>query len=155
MARYTAKCWMGSKSGFQDIEVSANTIGGAKEQLQNIYGAEQIINLREVHSPMETVGSAVSMSGGVVIAGIIAALMALVLLTPWILMTIYGGGATWISQKMMKITLSDAADESNTKAVSIILAAAIVAGGIGFVQGNGLVKEWTTPSTVTPTKVAQ
>jgi hypothetical protein len=38
---------MGSSSGYVDIEVSASTISGAKEQLQNIYGAEQIINLRE------------------------------------------------------------------------------------------------------------
>lgn len=39
---------MGSKSGYVDLEVSASTIGGAKEQLQRIYGAEQIINLREI-----------------------------------------------------------------------------------------------------------
>ena len=48
--RWTAKCWMGSSSGYVDIEVNAATISGAKEQLQNVYGAEQIINLREIGS---------------------------------------------------------------------------------------------------------
>jgi hypothetical protein len=48
--RWTAKCWMGSSSGYVDIEVNAATINGAKEQLQNVYGAEQIINLREIGS---------------------------------------------------------------------------------------------------------
>lgn len=63
MARWTAKCWMGSASGYQDIEVSANTINGAKEQLQNIYGAEQIINLREVRNSGGG-GSSIDIGGG-------------------------------------------------------------------------------------------
>jgi hypothetical protein len=48
MARWTAKCWLGSKSGYQNLEVSANTMSGAKEQLIHIYGAQQVINLRKV-----------------------------------------------------------------------------------------------------------
>jgi hypothetical protein len=48
--RWTAKCWMGSSSGYVDIEVNAATINGAKEQLQNVYGTEQIINLSEIGS---------------------------------------------------------------------------------------------------------
>lgn len=49
MARWTARCWLGSASGYQDLEVQSNTAHGAKEQLQRIYGAEQIINLRQVN----------------------------------------------------------------------------------------------------------
>lgn len=41
---------MGSSSGYVDIEVNAATINGAKEQLQRVYGAEQIVNLREIKS---------------------------------------------------------------------------------------------------------
>jgi hypothetical protein len=59
MARWTAKCWLGSSAGYQDCEVDASTINGAKQQLERIYGAEQIINLREVRS-----GSSSSYSGG-------------------------------------------------------------------------------------------
>ena len=40
--RWTAKCWMGSSSGYVDIEVNASSINGAKEQLERVYGAEQI-----------------------------------------------------------------------------------------------------------------
>ena len=50
MATYRAKCWLGSASGYQELEVQSNTIHGAKEQFERIYGAEQIINLREVRS---------------------------------------------------------------------------------------------------------
>jgi hypothetical protein len=52
MARWTAKCWLGSKSGYQNCEVNANTVTGAHEQLKRIYGAEQIINLREVRNSL-------------------------------------------------------------------------------------------------------
>lgn len=48
MARWTAKCWLGSANGYQDLEVQSNTAHGAKEQLERIYGAEQVINLRQV-----------------------------------------------------------------------------------------------------------
>lgn len=64
MARWTAKCWMGSASGYQDIEVSANTINGAQEQLRNIYGAEQIINLRQVSNSGGGGGGGIDLGGG-------------------------------------------------------------------------------------------
>jgi len=46
--KWVGKCWMGSASGYVDIEVSAATYQGAKEQLERVYGATQIINLRQV-----------------------------------------------------------------------------------------------------------
>jgi len=68
--RWTAKCWMGSSSGYVDIEVSAATLNGAKEQLQNIYGAQQIINLREISN--RGGGSSSSDSGAMVGLALIA-----------------------------------------------------------------------------------
>ena len=50
MATFRAKCWLGSASGYQELEVQSNTLQGAKEQFERIYGAEQVINLREVRS---------------------------------------------------------------------------------------------------------
>ena len=61
MATYRAKCWLGSSSGYQELEVQSSTPYGAKEQFERIYGAEQIINLREVRSG----GSSSSSSGDV------------------------------------------------------------------------------------------
>jgi hypothetical protein len=70
---------MGSASGYQDIEVSANTINGAKEQLQRIYGAEQIINLREIRNSSSSGGGGIELgSGGWAIIGILLAIGAIV-----------------------------------------------------------------------------
>jgi ABC-type Na+ efflux pump permease subunit len=49
MATWRAKCWLGSANGFQELEVQSNTVHGADEQLRRIYGAEQVINLRQVN----------------------------------------------------------------------------------------------------------
>jgi hypothetical protein len=54
---------MGSSSGYVDIQVSASTFAGAREQLERIYGAEQIINLREIRS--HNSNSSSSDSGGI------------------------------------------------------------------------------------------
>jgi hypothetical protein len=48
MARYKAKCWLGSASGYQELEVQSSTNYGAEQQFKRIYGAEQVINLRRV-----------------------------------------------------------------------------------------------------------
>lgn len=48
MATWRAKCWLGSSNGYQELEVQSNTAHGAREQLERIYGAEQVINLRQV-----------------------------------------------------------------------------------------------------------
>jgi high-affinity Fe2+/Pb2+ permease len=58
MGIWTAKCWLGSESGYQQLEVKANTWNGAKSQLERIYGAEQIINLHEVSSASDSNGGA-------------------------------------------------------------------------------------------------
>ena len=50
MARWKAKCWLGSKNGFVNLEVESATFAGAREQMENIYGAEQVINLRQISS---------------------------------------------------------------------------------------------------------
>ena len=50
MATYRAKCWLGSASGYQELEVQSNTSVGAKEQFERIYGAKHISNIRKVNS---------------------------------------------------------------------------------------------------------
>ena len=135
MARYRAKCWLGSSSGYQDLEVSANTRNGANEQLKNIYGAQQIINLREVHGDGSS-GFSVGTSGSVAIIGLVGAAAVWVYLTPWIMMTACGAAGTWIAQKLTGTTLEDACDTDDNKAMVIILGAALLLGGYGFIQGE-------------------
>jgi len=71
MAIWRAKCWLGSENGYQDLEVKSNTIHGADHQFRSIYGATQVINIREVRSG----GSSSSGSSGSV--GLIIAVLAI------------------------------------------------------------------------------
>lgn len=50
MPKWRAKCWLGSANGFQYLEVQSNTFHGAREQLESVYGAQQVINLHQVNS---------------------------------------------------------------------------------------------------------
>ena len=48
MTRWRAKCWLGSASGYQELEVQSSTNYGAEQQFKRIYGAEQVLNIRRV-----------------------------------------------------------------------------------------------------------
>lgn len=141
--RWTAKCWMGQKSGYVDIEVGASTSGGAKEQLINVYGAESVVNLREIRE--NSGGSSLDFSGGsggIWLMGLLGGSALLLYFTPLVLMTAYGAGATWLTQKIVGLNISDFADndddatEDEVKKGVAILIAAIVFGGVGFIHGT-------------------
>lgn len=70
MSTWKAECWLGSNAGRQTLEVQASTYTGAKEQLERVYGATQITNLRKVESSS---GSSLSSSdiGGLLWLGAI------------------------------------------------------------------------------------
>jgi hypothetical protein len=139
--RWTAKCWMGSNSGYVDIEVGASTINGAKEQLQNVYGAQQIINLREVRGNSNS--SLSSPGGTMLLVGIFSAGAAFLYFTPWVLMAVYGAGATWVTQKLTGQTVEEYTnipDEETTpeqhKKAAIVFGSALLLGMVGFVHGT-------------------
>lgn len=141
--RWTAKCWMGSNSGYVDIEVSASSISGAKEQLQNIYGAQQITNLREIRGNSNGGGLSVgSGSGGVWLVGLLGGAALLLYFTPWILMTAYGAGGTWLAQKFTGQTIEEYTDTTEEatpeqhKKAGIVFASALFLGMIGFIHGT-------------------
>jgi len=137
---------MGSASGRVDIEVTAATNNGAKEQLQNIYGAQQIINLRKVREDGNS--SPLPAGSSIWLIGIFSAGAAFLYLTPWVLMLIYGGLATWAGEKVTDQSLqeyTDTPDDTTTdnqhKKAMIVAAAALLFGGIGFIQGTFLHKD--------------
>ena len=133
---------MGQKSGYVDIEVGASTSGGAKEQLINVYGAESVVNLREIREGSVGGGLDFSVgSGGTWLVGLLGGGALLLYFTPWVLMTAYGAGATWLTQKIVGLNVSDFADnddatEDEIKKGAAILIAAIVFGGVGFIHGT-------------------
>ena len=129
MATYRAKCWLGSSSGYQDLEVKANTVTGAKEQFKRIYGAEQVINLSEVRGGSgESSSSSGSGEGIFGLALIVGAIWALMTFLPWVLMGIGGFFGAWAGNKTGKVSLA------------IILS--LLAGGFGYYQGDQWQQEW-------------
>ncbi len=137
--RWTAKCWMGSKSGYVDIQVNASTVNGAKEQLVNIYGAEQVVNLREISSDGSSNSSEVSIEGLLLLGGLALFLF----YADWVLMLGAGAGSTWVAEKVSGFDLSKYLDKpkeeqtpSNDKKALIIGCIAIIFGGIGFITGH-------------------
>ena len=70
MATFRAKCWLGQSAGYQELEVQANTLNGAKQQFERVYGATQIINLREVRDGGGSSVSSGSSEGFVWLLGI-------------------------------------------------------------------------------------
>lgn len=153
--RWTAKCWMGSASGYVDIEVSANTINGAKEQLQNVYGAEQIVNLREISNSSSSSGSSIDGAGTIGLVGLAASAWAFVTFTPWILMILGGAAAIWIGEKITGQSIQEYTENENSGdngKAAIVLALALFAGGFGFVKGDEIKKGFDAPSD-TPAQV--
>ena len=148
MGLYRAKCWLGSSSGYQELEVQSNTLNGAKQQFERIYGAEQIINLREVRGDSNSSGSGLDFGGTVALIGLVAAGWAFITFTPWILMGLGGATGTWIGQKVTGQTIeeyNEREDDSGHSKAAIVVALALILGGIGFVKGDELKKSFDAP----------
>ena len=134
MGIFRAKCWLGSSSGYQDLEVKANTVNGAIDQFKRIYGVEQVINVSEVCGGNS--GSSSSGSGGGVfgLAILVGLVWALVTFLPWILMGIGGSFGAWAGNKTGKVSLA------------IILS--LLAGGFGYYQGDKWQQEMNSETKV-------
>ena len=48
MATWKGEAWLGTASGRQTVTVQSSTFTGAREQIKQIYGADDVHNLREV-----------------------------------------------------------------------------------------------------------
>lgn len=157
MATWRAKCWLGSSSGYQNLEVQASTLNGAKQQFQRIYSAEQIINLHQVrssnlNSSSDGDGNA---SGILLLVGIIAAAWAFMSFTPWILMGLGGSFGTWFGEKLTGQSVdeyNERNDDLGHGKALIVLVLALILGGFGFVKGTEIQKGFD-PQSSPPTNV--
>ena len=147
MATYRAKCWLGSNSGYQELEVQANTITGANEQFKRIYGAEQIINCHEVRGDSSSSSSGLDLDSttGLVILG--GGLLGFFMFAPWVLMGLGGAIGTWIGEKTTNYSVEEFIDtdkpsDNEIKKSMIIFLLSIILGGVGFVYGDNLKKGW-------------
>lgn len=134
MPRYRAQCYMGTSIGTQTIEVDSATSYGAKEQMQRIYGAQQVVNLREVrqNNNSNTEHSASSGAGAL----FLLALVACIFWAPWIFMTVGGFMGAWITTKFTGSDLDTIIENDETNKALAIFLVSLLCGGIGFVKGN-------------------
>ena len=93
MATWTGEAWLGSASGRQKVSVQSNTFHGAKQQIEQIYGATDVHNLRE-ESDNEGggFGSLIGNSFALWFVGVIAFLSLLPYLIPVIVFGLIGWG---------------------------------------------------------------
>ena len=68
MATWTAKCWLGSEGGYQNLEVQSETLNGAYQQFENIYGVTDPINVQEVRGGGSYSGGSSGLGGLAVLA---------------------------------------------------------------------------------------
>ncbi len=120
------------------------------EKMKNIDHAEQKVNIRHTsgnaggflnssYSPSSGSGAGVIIIGGLILLAFFA---------EWILMVGGGAGATWLAENITGLNIKeygkksneDTTDSENKKAI-IILASAIIFGGIGFVSGHNFKKD--------------
>jgi hypothetical protein len=143
MSTWRAKCWLGSEVGYQECEVQSNTIHGAKAQMERIYGAEEVINLREVN---DSTGSG-SKSSGLSTSNVIAILFLLggswllITYTSLVVMSVLGILGAWVGSK--------------TKNGLIAIALTVGLGAWGFHLGTGWHADLKTDSEATDEIVTQ
>ena len=159
MATWRADVFVNSQVGRISTEVEAATFSGAKQQIYAKHGdVQQITNLREVsrNSGSSSGSSEIDGAGVIGLVGLAAAAWAFVTFTPWILMLLGGAAATWIGEKVTGQSIEEYAerdDDSGHGKLAIVLALALIAGGIGFVKGDEIKKGFDAPST--PAQVQQ
>jgi hypothetical protein len=149
MATWKGKCWLGSSSGYQELEVQSSTLYGAKEQFKRIYGAEQVYDIREVRGESNSSGSSVDFVGTVGLIGLVALGWAFVSFTPWILMGLGGAFGTWVGEQVTGQSIeeyNERDDGLGNKRAAVVVALALILGGIGFVKGDEIKKGFDAPN---------
>lgn len=147
--KWRADCYLGTSSGTQELEVRSATSYGAEEQFRRVYGAISVSNIREVRdgSNRSSSSSSSDSSGAVGLVALVAAGWAFVSFTPWVVMFIGGGVATWIAQLMVGSTLEETVDDDEHRKMAFILIVALTAGGFGFFKGVEIQQYLNKPDT--------
>ena len=160
MATWRADVFVNSRVGRITTEVQASTFSGAKEQIYAKHGdVQQIANLREVRNSGGSSGSDFGSIGGTVgLIGLVAAAWAFVSFTPWILMGLGGAFGTWVGEKVTGQSIeeyNERDDDLGHSKAAIVLALALVLGGIGFVKGDQIKKGFDAPDAPVEVKSAK
>ena len=154
MATWRADVFVNSRVGRIQTEVESSTYSGAKEQILAKHGdVSQIANLHQVSSMGRSSSSSTNSGGTIALIGLIAAGWAFFTFTPWILMGIGGTFGTWMGEKLTGQSVEEYSHSGGShKKAAILLAFALILGGIGFVKGDEIKKGFDS-STDTPSQI--
>ena len=161
MATWKADVFVNSQVGRITTEVEAATFSGARQQIYAKHGdVQQITNLRQVRSGSNSSSDSdsASVGGAAGLIGLVALGWVFMSFTPWILMLVGGAAGTWVGEKVTGQSVEEYAeskDDIGHSKAAIVLALALVLGGIGFVKGDQIKKGFdapTVPSEVNKTK---
>jgi len=160
MATWRADVFVNSRVGRITTEVQASTFSGAKEQIYAKHGdVQQIANLREVRNSGSSSGSDFGSIGGTVgLIGLVAVAWAFMSFTPWILMGLGGAFGTWVGEKVTGQSIeeyNERDDDLGHSKAAIVLALALILGGIGFVKGDEIKKGFDAPDAPAEVKSTQ
>jgi hypothetical protein len=160
MATWRADVFVNSRVGRITTEVQASTFSGAKEQIYAKHGdVQQIANLREVRNSGSSSGSDFGSIGGTVgLIGLVAVAWAFMSFTPWILMGLGGAFGTWVGEKVTGQSIeeyNERDDDLGHSKAAIVLALALILGGIGFVKGDEIKKGFDAPDAPAEVKKTQ
>jgi hypothetical protein len=148
MALYEAEIKVVPTGSFFKVQIESGAITTAGDAIKHIYQPISIRNLRQVRGGSAGSNSSIPSSTWIWLMGLFGGAAVFLYLTPWVLMTIYGGFATWVGEQLTDQSVQEYTDTPNDettegqhKKALIVLSAALLFGGIGFVQGTSLHKD--------------
>lgn len=158
MATWKADIKTTSTGSIYSVTVEAGASYVAKQEIERLYRPIFIQNLRQVHNDSGSSGSDVSGGASVVGIGLLAACFAFVYFTPWVLMFILGGFATWVGEVVTNQSLEEYTqrdDDFGHRRAALVVVLALLAGGFGFIKGDEIKKGFDAPDTPAEVKKAQ
>ena len=146
MPTFEAIVTLPKEQGSHKMTTVAATTEGAIDQFKRVYGATEVTNCYEVKGNSSSGGSGSTMDTETAVGAVAvgAGLIALIMFLPWILMAAGGAAGTWIGQKMTGYSIEEFNNTTNhsekeMKRAGVILAMALLLGGIGFTTGHNFV----------------
>jgi len=160
MATWKADIKTTPTGSIYSVTVEAGASYVAKQEIERLYNPIFIRNLHQVRSGgSSSSGSDSGSIGGMVgLIGLVAAGWAFMSFTPWVLMGLGGAFGTWVGEQVTGQSIeeyNERDDDLGHSKAAIVLALALVLGGIGFVKGDQIKKGFDAPDAPAEVKKTQ
>lgn len=152
MATFQADIKTTSDGSYYTVTVEAGASYVAKQEIERLYRPIFIQNLRQVSSSNSPSYSPEASWIGI---GLIGFFLLFAMFTPWILMAIGGAIGTKFGEIATGQSLEEYTernDDHGHKRAALVVALALLCGGIGFTQGHKLHQEFNQESEIQQVK---